>query len=305
MEQLSRIETMSPGHTIEVETAEFTEAASENWITLDGARMRYLRQGSGPPLVLVHGLLGYSFSWRFVIPPFARHSTVYTLDMLGAGFSDRPSCLDCTLRSGATHLLRILDLLKINDCDLLGTSYGGATAMMAAALAPDRIRRMVLAAPVNPWSAHGRLLAPFLCHPLIAPLFLRIFPRAQLSYGSFLGRLFGGRKEVPPDSLEGYSIPLRIPGVLEHAMKILLSWNDDLKELEAALPKIEHIPTLLIWGAQDRAVAANSAYQLQKHFQFSEVTVFEGVGHLPYEEAPDKFAHAVAKFLWPNKPIDG
>jgi len=66
----------------------------ECWMELDGARMRYLRAGSGPALILLHGLLGYSFSWRFTIPALARYATVYAPDMLGAGFSDRPTGLD-------------------------------------------------------------------------------------------------------------------------------------------------------------------------------------------------------------------
>jgi pimeloyl-ACP methyl ester carboxylesterase len=52
--------------------------------------MRYLRAGSGPPLVLLHGLMGYSFSWRFAIPALAPLRTCYAPDLLGAGFSDRP-----------------------------------------------------------------------------------------------------------------------------------------------------------------------------------------------------------------------
>jgi len=61
--------------------------------------MRYLSAGSGPPLLLVHGLLGYSFSWRFTIPALAQHATVYAIDLLGTGFSDRPpGCLLYTSR---------------------------------------------------------------------------------------------------------------------------------------------------------------------------------------------------------------
>src|SRR5277367_2922877 len=122
----------------------------DHWITLDGGRMRYLRDGIGPPLVLLHGLLGYSFSWRHSIPAFAEHASVYAVDMLGVGFSDRPPGLDSSLRASAERLLRFLDAVGVASCDLLGTSHGGAVSMMAAALDPGRIRRLVLVAPVNP-----------------------------------------------------------------------------------------------------------------------------------------------------------
>ena len=96
--------------------------------------MRYLRAGSGPPLVLLHGLMGYSFSWRFTLPVLSHYATVYAVDMLGAGFSDRPVGLDCRLRANAGRVLHFLDAVGIRSFDLLGTSYGGALAMMAADL---------------------------------------------------------------------------------------------------------------------------------------------------------------------------
>src|SRR5258707_3940098 len=119
-----------------------TYSIEDHWITLDGARMRYLRSGSGPALLLLHGLLGYSFSWRYTIPVLAKQATVHAVDMLGVGFSDRPANLDCCLHAAAERLLLFLDSVSVESCDLLGTSYGGAVAMMAAALAPDRFRRL-------------------------------------------------------------------------------------------------------------------------------------------------------------------
>src|SRR3977135_2902200 len=77
----------------------------ERWMDMDGARLRYLRAGSGPPVGLLHGLLGYSFSWRYTIPALAHYATVYAPDMLGSGFSDRPPGLDCSLRAVAQRFL--------------------------------------------------------------------------------------------------------------------------------------------------------------------------------------------------------
>jgi pimeloyl-ACP methyl ester carboxylesterase len=79
-------------------------AAEERFVTVDGARVRYLQAGSGPPLILLHGLMGYSFSWRFTIPALSRHATVYAPDQLGTGFSDRPAQLDCRLCAMADRL---------------------------------------------------------------------------------------------------------------------------------------------------------------------------------------------------------
>jgi len=89
----------------------------------DGARMRYLKAGTGPPLVLLHGLFGYSFSWRYTIPALAPYATVYVPDMLGAGFSDRPQ-IDHCMRATALRVLKFLERLGISSFNLLGTSRG-------------------------------------------------------------------------------------------------------------------------------------------------------------------------------------
>lgn len=269
----------------------------DHWITLQGARMRYLRSGSGPALLLLHGLLGYSFSWRYALPYLAGQATVHAVDMLGIGFSDRPRGLDCCLRASAERLLRFLDAVNVDACDLLGTSHGGAVAMMAAALAPDRIRRLVLVAPVNPWSAQGRWMAGLLSSRLVSPAFLRIAPHLQFTHGYFLRRLYGDRSRIRPGTLEGYSAPFSLPGAFAHELGILRTWGQDLAELKSVLPRIAHIPTLLIWGAADAAVDPTSAMRLRQHFSDCRVLMLAGVGHLPYEEVPEEFNHAVAEFL--------
>jgi pimeloyl-ACP methyl ester carboxylesterase len=145
----------------------FGEGVEECWMEIDGARMRYLRAGAGPPLILLHGLLGYSFSWRYTLPALAPYATVYTPDLLGAGFSDRPRGIDHSMRGSALRVLKFAENLKIGPFDLLGTSRGGAVAMAAAAQcggargSSPRVRRLVLVCPVNPYSPHGTWLAPF------------------------------------------------------------------------------------------------------------------------------------------------
>src|SRR5258707_14083826 len=84
-----------------------TYSIEDHWITLDGARMRYLRSGSGPALLLLHGLLGYSFSWRYALPYLAQQATVHAVDMLGVGFSDRPAGLGCCLQAHAGGPVRV------------------------------------------------------------------------------------------------------------------------------------------------------------------------------------------------------
>ncbi len=269
---------------------------------LDGARMRYLRAGSGPALILLHGLLGYSFSWRFTIPALARYATVYAPDMLGAGFSDRPTGLDHSMRATAQRLLLFVEKLGLSSFDLLGTSHGGAVAMMAAAdcLGPEarlHVRRLILVAPVNPYSAHGRRMAPFFASRFGAALFRLTVARMTFLFRYGHRRLYADRSNIPPGTLDGYMAPLAIPRLFEHGLSIVRTWTQDLQELEAILPKLKNIPTLLMWGSRDSAVYASSAGPLAKHFSNSQVIIFPGVGHLPYEECVEEFNRALINFL--------
>lgn len=266
-------------------------------INLDGLSCRYQRAGSGPALLLVHGLMGYSFSWRHTLPALADQATVYAIDLPGTGFSDRSPGMDCSQAASAKRLLQFMDQAGFASCDLLGTSHGGALAMMAAALAPQRVRRLILVAPANPWSTYARFLISFLSSPVVAPLFLQLFPRLRILQDFYFRRLFGDTRRIRPGTLEGYAAPLRTPGSFEYGLSVLRTWKQDMSELQAAIPRIAHIPTLLIWGDRDAAVEPASAYQLQAQFQNCRLLMLEGVGHLPYEEVPEEFNRAVALFL--------
>ncbi len=240
------------------------------WMDMDGARWRYLRAGSGPPVVLLHGLLGYSFSWRYTIPALAPYATVYAPDMLGAGFSNRPPVLDCSLRAVAQRLLCFVEKLGLSRFDLVGTSHGGAVAMMAAAQSLDstavgtpQLGKLVLVAPVNPYSAHGRSLAPFLGGRIGSALLRFTAPRATFLYGYALRRLYGDPNRIAPGT----------------------------------------VPTLLIWGGDDAAVYATSGAALARHFRNSQLKVLPGVGHLPYEECPREFNRLLIEFLNGLSPV--
>jgi pimeloyl-ACP methyl ester carboxylesterase len=273
----------------------------EHWLDLPDGRMRYLKAGSGPALILVHGLMGYSFSWRFTIPALATHATVYAIDNLGAGFSTANEGMNCSVRPTADRVLQFAAALGIQPFDLLGTSHGGGVAIMAAALCAERndtrLRRLVLVAPVNPWSPHGKRFAPFLGSTLGSLLFRNTIERWRSLDHVWLRRLFGDESKIPSDSLEGYRLPVVKNQGLRHAARIVKNWTADLAELEAALPEIRDYPTLLIWGTKDRAVDFRSAEPLRRNFRDSSLVAFEGVGHLPYEEAPEDFNRALIAFL--------
>lgn len=265
-----------------------------------GAKMRYLRTGSGPPLILLHGLLGYSFSWRYTMPALAPYRTVYAPDMLGAGFSDRP-IIDHSMRTTALRVLDFMERLGIQSFDLLGTSRGGAVAMCAAAecvnSGKSHIRSLTLVAPVNPYSPHGRWLASFAGTGFGSVLVRAVLERFPSLYPYWHRRMFADLRKIPSDSLEGYKAPLALPGLFDHALGIVKTWAADLRELEALLPKLQGIPTLLMWGSKDPAVYVSSMEPLARYFPNAERVVFPGIGHLPYEECIEEFNRALIEFL--------
>ena len=272
----------------------------ERWIQLGEHRQRYLTCGSGPPLVLLHGLLGYSFSWRFNYAALGEVATVYAPDALGSGFSARAEGLDCSLHGSAARVLATIDALGLRDADLLGTSHGGAVAVFAAALDREqggkRIRRLILVDAVNPWSRRGRWLVRIFRSPIgrALPWAAKRFAETH-SY--WLRRQYADPRRIAPGTLEGYTAPLELGGTMEHAHRILRCWGTDLDGYERRLEQVRDLETLLLWGSKDAAVYPASAHELKKRLPRAQLVILEGVGHLPYEESPEEFNRVVTTFL--------
>jgi pimeloyl-ACP methyl ester carboxylesterase len=301
----------------------------ELWHSFGGHCMRYLRltprQATGllsgntgletevvphlsrPPLILIHGLLGYSFSWRRNLEAFAGKREVYAVDLLGIGYSDRPrpGSVDFGLHATATRMLDWLQALGLKNVDLLGTSHGGAVAMMMAALEREQgpgtaIGRLVLSAPANPWSRSGAGRIAVLSSWIgrwMAGLLLgsaRLQWRAQ---SIALKRMYGDPRRITPDTLDGYRRMVAIPGAIDYALEVVRSWNQDMRELKSAFHFLVDVPALLLWGSLDRAVAPASAYELAANLRNARLVVMDGIGHMPYEEAPEQFNRLILDFL--------
>ena len=225
--------------------------------------------------------------------------------MVGAGYSDRDPALDCSLRAHAGRLLAFLDVQNIATADLVANSHGCAVAMMAAALATQRgeprVRSFALANPVHPWATfhwpQQLLIKSDLLRAIVAPILFR----SRTLQSRFLLRLYGDRSRITPDTLAGYVAPFALPGSMQYAAGIVKSWRSDLQELAALMQHIVDVPALVMWGTKDRAVRVESSAPLHQHFRNVKVVTFDGVGHLPMEEAPDRFNHEVIDF-WNKLP---
>jgi len=284
---------------------------SERWANIGGFRMRYLRLAARepagrPPLVLVHGLLGYSFSWRHNLEALSADRDVYAVDLLGIGFSDRPprNAVSYNLRDTARRMVDWMHGLGLRGADLVGTSHGGGVAILMAALdqeeATGLISRLILVASINPWSKAGLRRTRVLAHPIGATVFRAVVPM----FGIFtvareigLNRMYGDSSKITDEARRGYNAPIRQKGSVDYVLGIVRHWHADLRVLQEAIRQIIAIPALLIWGSKDIAVPVSSAHELKKHLKHSELVVLQGVGHLPYEESPEDFNRIVREFL--------
>jgi len=306
--------TLAVWMTAGVNAGDFT-ASESLYANVGGYRMHYQKCGRGAPLLLLHGMLGYCFSWRFNLAALGEYATVYAPDMIGMGHSDRVPNLDASLEATAQRVFDFMDEVGLEQVDLLGTSHGGALAMWMAAARPERVRRLILVAPANPFSTECEPLLAFYQSSLGKWFATRVpfLPRTVQEVA--LGRMYGNAERVVNGTLDGYMEPLRVPGTPEHVMSVVAGWQTDMARLRDRLSHLPHVPVLLIWGDRDRAVGLKSCALLRKYMPISRLVVLRGAGHLPYEEQPAEFNAAVLEFLsrptmpatvlpWPNRKTD-
>jgi pimeloyl-ACP methyl ester carboxylesterase len=283
----------------ETQTNSAAKATEHDWTTPDGHRMHYHKVGSGPPLLLIHGLVAYSFSWRFNLAALAPYFTCYAIDLVGMGDSDRPKGIDVSPRALAKGLTTFMREQSDEPWSVIGSSHGGGVAMWVERLARDAgtpLDRLVLVAPINPWSAHGRVIAPIAAHPITVALVwafgFAYVPVRRMSFG----RMYGDASLVTEATLQGYARPLYIKGTVRHCLALLKDWNHNVDELESVMREIK-APTLLVWGTKDRLVYLSSAERVRATIPNAHLVIIDGTGHLPYEEQPQQFNAAVVPFL--------
>lgn len=246
-------------------------------------------QGSGVPLVLLHGIVASSFSFRLIAPELSRKFRLYLPDLRVAG-------ADASLKATASRILQLLDHVEVDSVNLLGSSHGGAVAMELSAMAPQRVQRLILVSPANPFArGYHRIVRFYLSRP--GGMFIRLAPFAPVLIWEYaMRRMCGRASRLATDIGVGYREPLRQSGMTAHIRSSLQTFISEIEALREKLPELSKIPTLLIWGDRDPVVEFDSAGQLQQALG-AEMVVMPGVGHLPYEEAPQEFSRIVLKYL--------
>jgi len=267
------------------------------WVPVAGAQMHFLKAGEGPDLILLHGLLGTAASWEPTLPSLAEYSTVYAVDALGIGDSERVPGIDVHLDAQARRVAEFMDGLGIRCADFLATSYGGAVALTLAANHPGRVRSLALHAPANPYSRICDPLVNFYLTGLGAWFAHHITSLPESMQSLALGRMYGDPSQLRDGSLAKYMKSLRVPGTVDYVLDILRAWFGDMAQLRSTLERVSQFPALLLWGDKDRAVALDSSRELQRCFERVEFALLPGAGHVPFEECPEALARLVNSFL--------
>jgi pimeloyl-ACP methyl ester carboxylesterase len=168
--------------------------------------------------------------------------------------------------------------------------------MELAAMAPQRVQRLILVSPANPFaSGYHRVVNFYLSRP--GGMFIRLAPFAPIPLWDYaISRMCGETSRLPRGIGIGYRQPLRERGMTAHLRKSLQTFIAEIEALREKLSELRNIPTLLIWGDRDPVVELPSGYQLQQALG-ADMIVMRGIGHLPYEESPEEFTRIVLNYL--------
>jgi pimeloyl-ACP methyl ester carboxylesterase len=269
----------------------------EKYITLNGARIRYSVLGSGPVVVLLHGLGGFLETWGLNMYPLSSHCRVYAIDLPGHGLSDK---LDgCYMPDCATgFLVNILDRLGIERATLIGHSLGGAISINTAANFPDKVDKLILVSSAG-LSKKVPISYRLLSIPLLGKLTLRLTGKYLLNRA--MKNLFHKLDYISVDIrsliMANPHKPLtagELLGIARHNVGI-----GGLRPHSIMIEKLPYIKaeTLFIHGVRDKVFPleyVNKSFDLVPN---AMVKLFNYCGHLPHVERPIKFNDTVLSFF--------
>jgi pimeloyl-ACP methyl ester carboxylesterase len=285
-------------------------APSLQFRTIHGYRRAFRIAGSGPALLLIHGVGDNSKSWESVHAKLAQRFTVIAPDLLGHGESDKPHA-DYSLPAFANGMRDLLAVLGIDRVTIVGHSFGGGVAMQLAYQYPELVERIVLVSAggvAKDVSLALRLAAmpmgsealAMLRTPGVMPA-IRLFGRAV---GTTLGFTQFGRDAADVvNLLEGF----QDPSALRAFARTLRSVVDRRGQFVTMLDRsylMQSVPVQVIWGEDDLIIPVDHAHTAHAAMPGSRLEIFEDSGHMPFHDHPDRFVEVVERFIDSTRPVD-
>lgn len=270
--------------------------------TIEGHRLRFVRLGSGPPVVLVHGFASSLYTWKDVLPTLARSYDVIALDLPGFGESDLPA--DLSFDELPAAVLGLMDRLHIPRAGLVGNSMGGAVAAIVAAEHPQRASALVLidAAGFNLEPSDRPAMMRLATSP--AARLLEPLPGKRFLVERALHEVFHDPRLVTDERLSEYLSGALRRGSFAARASLLRSLESRPGAVQESLPGIE-APTLVIWGREDTWIPLAHADLFVEAIPGARKAVLDDCGHVPQEEKPGEVGDLLGEFLAPSSSEAG
>jgi pimeloyl-ACP methyl ester carboxylesterase len=275
---------------------------------LHGHRVIYRVAGSGPPVVLIHGMVNSSRHWEDVALRLADSYTVIAPDLIGHGDSATPRG-DYSLGAHAAVIRDLLATIGIDRATLVGHSLGGGVAMIFFYHFPQRTERVVLVSS----GGLGRDVSPLLRTAALpgasALLSVAAHPRVLASVWEAGDRLQrrGSGKGVYLKAIARALRPLEQPGAREAFLQTLRSVIDWRGQRVSALDRVyllEAMPTMIVWGERDNTIPLAHGRETHLAVPGSRFETLPRAAHFPHLEDPEGLASVVRDFIETTEPAD-
>ncbi|KAA0023366.1 alpha/beta fold hydrolase [Antrihabitans cavernicola] len=281
--------------------------------TIHGYRRAVRIAGSGPAILLVHGIGDNSETWRGIIPHLARNHTVIAPDLLGHGRSDKPRA-DYSVAGFANGLRDLLAVLDIDRVTVIGHSLGGGVASQFTYQFPELVERLVLVCA----GGVSREVHPVLRLGAVPgfALGLRVVqvpgvPAALESTGrqiSALCRASGySRPSVLHDAADGMRVVAGHSDATGHrafikTLRAVVDWRGQAVTILDRSYLYEHIPVQIVWGERDGLLPVAHAHLAHSAIPDSRLEIFSESAHFPFHDEPDRFVATVQNFIATTQP---
>jgi len=279
-----------------LDAAEYPFAS--RYFMVNGQRLHYIDEGSGPVLLFVHGTPSWSFDFRNVIKILSRRYRCVAVDHIGFELSDKPREYDYSTRRHSHTLEQFMLEMNLEEITLVVHDFGGPIGLSAAMRMPERVSRIVA---LNTWLWSSAADPDFIRFSKIlkSPLLPFLYLHLNFSPRFLLPQSFG-EKKISRKTLAQYTRPFpdsaRRRGPLAFARSLL---NDQpwFEELWNQRAPIRDKPALFIWGMKDSFVKPHFLDRFRAGFSRSQAVALEACGHFPQEEAPESVARAIVEFI--------
>ncbi len=271
--------------------AKYTNENSK-FIDIDGLSVHYRDEGKGFPIVLLHGAASSLQTWDGWVERLSPNYRVIRLDLPGYGLTGPNSSRDYSMRWYVHFLDSFMKKMNIRSCYLAGNSLGGHIACDFAVESKDSVKKLILIDSGGyPVDDGGILAVKMARNPLLRPLVRYVTPRFFVAMN--IKQVYGNKGRISDEIVDRYYELLLRDGNRE---TFIVMENNKSEDSSAKIKEI-HIPTLILWGNRDKSIPVRFAEVFHRDIQGSRLIVYDGVGHVPQEEIPEKTALDVLSFL--------